>query len=101
MARRRPGDQDSLTAMVLVGCLAAGVILASDVFHSGANVETLLFGSLLLIDGRDIVLAAAAAAASLGAASSSVGAGWPRASTPRLRGRSARGPPTCRSPCSA
>jgi len=67
LARRRPGDQDSLTAMVLVGCLAAGVILASDVFHSGANVETLLFGSLLLIDGRDIALAAAAATASLGA----------------------------------
>jgi zinc/manganese transport system substrate-binding protein len=67
LARRRPGDQDSLTAMVLVGCLAAGVILASDVFHSGANVETLLFGSLLLIDGRDIALAAVAAAASLGA----------------------------------
>jgi ABC-type Zn uptake system ZnuABC Zn-binding protein ZnuA/ABC-type Mn2+/Zn2+ transport system permease subunit len=67
LARRRPGDQDSLTAMVLVGCLAAGVILASDVFHSGANVETLLFGSLLLIDGQDIALAAAAAAASLGA----------------------------------
>jgi ABC-type Zn uptake system ZnuABC Zn-binding protein ZnuA/ABC-type Mn2+/Zn2+ transport system permease subunit len=68
VARRRPGDQDSLTAMVLVGCLAVGVILASDVFHSGSNVETLLFGSLLLIDGRDIALAAAAAAASLGAA---------------------------------
>lgn len=67
LARRRPGDQDSLTAMVLVGCLAAGVILASDVFHSGSNVETLLFGSLLLIDGRDIALAAVAAAASLGA----------------------------------
>jgi ABC-type Zn uptake system ZnuABC Zn-binding protein ZnuA/ABC-type Mn2+/Zn2+ transport system permease subunit len=68
VARRRPGDEDSLTAMVLVGCLAAGVILASDVFHSGSNVETLLFGSLLLIDGRDIALAAAAATASLGAA---------------------------------
>ncbi len=32
---------------MLVGALALGVILASDVFHSGANVETLLFGSLL------------------------------------------------------
>jgi ABC-type Zn uptake system ZnuABC Zn-binding protein ZnuA/ABC-type Mn2+/Zn2+ transport system permease subunit len=68
VARRRPGDQDSLTAMVLVGCLAVGVILASDVFRSGSNVETLLFGSLLLIDARDIALAAAAAVASLGAA---------------------------------
>ena len=35
-----------------------GVILASDVFGSGANVETLLFGSLLLVDGGDIALAA-------------------------------------------
>jgi ABC-type Zn uptake system ZnuABC Zn-binding protein ZnuA/ABC-type Mn2+/Zn2+ transport system permease subunit len=67
LARRRRGDQDSVTAMVLVGCLAAGVILASDVFRSGSNVETLLFGSLLLVDGGDIGLAAAAAAASLGA----------------------------------
>src|SRR6476469_4194656 len=58
LARRRPGDQDSITAMVLVGCLAAGVMLASDVFLSGSNVETLLFGSLLLIDGGDIALAA-------------------------------------------
>ncbi len=57
LARRRGSSYDSLTAMVLVGCLAAGVILASDVFRSGSNVETLLFGSLLLIDRSDIVLA--------------------------------------------
>ena len=63
LARRRAGSYDSLTAMVLVGCLAAGVILASDVFHSGSNVETLLFGSLLLVDRSDIVLAVVAAAA--------------------------------------
>jgi zinc/manganese transport system substrate-binding protein len=67
LGRRRPGERDSVTAMVLVGCLAAGVILASDVFRSGSNVETLLFGSLLLIGDGDIVLAAGAAAASLGA----------------------------------
>jgi ABC-type Zn uptake system ZnuABC Zn-binding protein ZnuA len=67
LARRRPGDRDSITAMVLVGCLAAGVILASDVFRSGSNVETLLFGSLLLIGHDDIVLAAGVAAASLAA----------------------------------
>jgi zinc/manganese transport system substrate-binding protein len=56
---------DSLTALVLVGALAAGVILASDVFRSGANVETLLFGSLLLVDGGDIAFAAVASGASL------------------------------------
>jgi ABC-type Mn2+/Zn2+ transport system permease subunit len=49
------------TALVLVACLAGGIILASDVFGSQANVDTLLFGSLLLIDTRDIVLAGAAA----------------------------------------
>jgi zinc/manganese transport system substrate-binding protein len=51
------------------------VILASDVFESGANVETLLFGSLLLIDGSDIALAAAAAVATL-LASALVGHRW-------------------------
>ncbi len=65
ISRRRGVSYDSLTAMVLVGFLAAGVILASDVFQSAANIETLLFGSLLLIDGRDIALAAVAATAAV------------------------------------
>jgi ABC-type Zn uptake system ZnuABC Zn-binding protein ZnuA/ABC-type Mn2+/Zn2+ transport system permease subunit len=60
--RRRAG-YDSLTALVLVACLAGGVILASDVFHSGSGIETLLFGSALLIDRSDIVLAAVASGA--------------------------------------
>lgn len=65
---RRPGGReryDSLTALVLVAALALGIVLASDVFGSGANVETLLFGSLLLVDGGDIVLAAVASLAVL------------------------------------
>ena len=75
-ARPRRGEGgDSVVAIVLVGCLAAGVILASDVFGSGANVETLLFGSLLLVDGGDIALAAVAAAATL-LASLLVGHRW-------------------------
>ena len=63
MARRRGSDYSSLTALVLVASLAGGVILASDVFHSGSNIEQLLFGSLLLVDGADIRLAGAAALA--------------------------------------
>jgi len=62
---RREGARDrydSLTALVLVAALAVGVILASDVFHSAGNVETLLFGSLLLVDSGDLVFAAAATA---------------------------------------
>lgn len=61
LARSRRTATDSVTALALVACLAAGVILASDVFRSGTNVDTLLFGSLLAIDPGDIRLAAAAA----------------------------------------
>ncbi len=63
--RGRRTGQDAVVALVLVGCLASGVILASDVFDSGAKVETLLFGSLLLVDRGDLVLAGVAAAATL------------------------------------
>jgi len=68
---RRPAAReryDSLTALVLVGALALGVILASDVFGSGSNVESLLFGSLLLVDGGDIALAVVASAVAVGLA---------------------------------
>jgi ABC-type Zn uptake system ZnuABC Zn-binding protein ZnuA/ABC-type Mn2+/Zn2+ transport system permease subunit len=75
LGRRDEEGRDSAVAIVLVGCLAAGVILASDVFGSGANVETLLFGSLLLIDGGDIALAGLAAGAAL-AASLLLGHRW-------------------------
>ncbi len=62
LARRERDRQDALTALVLVAALAVGVVLASDVFHSAARVDALLFGSLLTIDGGDIALAAAASA---------------------------------------
>ncbi len=75
LGRGKTHGRDSVVALVLVGCLAAGVILASDVFGSGANVETLLFGSLLLIDAADIRLALVAAAATL-VASAVVGRRW-------------------------
>jgi len=75
LGRGRDRGRDSVVALVLVGCLAAGVILASDVFGSGADVETLLFGSLLLVDNGDIVLAAVAAAATV-VATLLIGARW-------------------------
>jgi ABC-type Mn2+/Zn2+ transport system permease subunit len=59
LANRGRAEYDSATALVLVGALAAGVILASDVFHSQGSVERLLFGSLLLIDRTDRLVAAA------------------------------------------
>jgi ABC-type Zn uptake system ZnuABC Zn-binding protein ZnuA len=75
LASRRESDRETLTGLTLVGALALGVILASDVFHSGANVETLLFGSLLLVGPHDVRLAAIAAALSL-ALSAILGRRW-------------------------
>jgi ABC-type Mn2+/Zn2+ transport system permease subunit len=70
----RPPD-DTFTALVLVAALATGIVLASDVFHSAASVESLLFGSLLAIDPGDVRLAAAAALVVL-AASRLLGSRW-------------------------
>src|SRR5205823_5318037 len=75
LGRGRRTGQDALVALVLVGCLATGVILASDVFHSAATVETLLFGSLLLIGKGQLVLAGCASAVAL-AASMVLGERW-------------------------
>jgi manganese/iron transport system permease protein len=67
------------TALLLVAALATGVILASDVFESGASVDRLLFGTLLGLDTTDLVVAgavaliAAAAALALGRTWSAVG----------------------------
>src|SRR3954465_11742159 len=67
LANRGRGEYDSATALVLVGALAAGVILASDVFHSQGSVERLLFGSLLVVDRTDVLVAAACGVAVLAA----------------------------------
>jgi len=53
---------DAATGLLLVGCLAAGVVLASDVFESGAEVDTLLFGSLIGLTAGDVWLTAAVVA---------------------------------------
>jgi ABC-type Mn2+/Zn2+ transport system permease subunit len=57
LAARGGGGHDVLTALVLAGALALGIVLASDVFHSAAGVETLLFGSLLAVGPEDVRLA--------------------------------------------
>lgn len=58
-ARSGQRDHSTQTAMLLVGALAVGVLLASNVFPSAINVTSLLFGSLLLIADRDLWTAAA------------------------------------------
>jgi ABC-type Mn2+/Zn2+ transport system permease subunit len=62
--RRLAGD--AATGLLLVGALAAGVVLASDVFESGAEVDTLLFGSLIGLTERDLWLTALVAAGAIG-----------------------------------
>lgn len=56
------------TALLLVALLAIGVILASDVFESGAAVDRLLFGTILGLGGVDIAVSAAVAAIATAAA---------------------------------
>jgi ABC-type Zn uptake system ZnuABC Zn-binding protein ZnuA/ABC-type Mn2+/Zn2+ transport system permease subunit len=75
LAGRERLGPDATTAIGLAGMLALGVILASDVFRSGSGVETLLFGSLLLVEPRDLVLAGAASAGAL-AATLTFGRAW-------------------------
>jgi ABC-type Mn2+/Zn2+ transport system permease subunit len=65
LERTRRLGADAATGLLLVGALAAGVVLASDVFESGAEVDTLLFGSLLGLSAGDIWLTAAVAAGAL------------------------------------
>ena len=66
-AGRGARDHAEGTALLLVAALAAGVILASDVFESGAAVDRLLFGTLLGLDGGDLALSAGGAALALAA----------------------------------
>ena len=53
---------DTATALLLVAALSIGIVLASDVFESGSEVDQLLFGSLLLIGDRELLTTAAALA---------------------------------------
>jgi ABC-type Zn uptake system ZnuABC Zn-binding protein ZnuA/ABC-type Mn2+/Zn2+ transport system permease subunit len=93
-ARQRSG-YDSQTAIVLVGALALGIILASDVFHSGSGVENQLFGSLLVVGTRDILVAGAlsllALLATLSAGPRWLAAGFDRESADAMGLRSTAG----------
>jgi len=60
---RDPGDV--ATGLLLVAALAAGVVLASDVFASGSAVDRLLFGTAVGLDGADLALAGVTAGLAL------------------------------------
>jgi ABC-type Mn2+/Zn2+ transport system permease subunit len=67
LTRRGATSADAATGLLLTGALALGAVLASDVYHSGAGVDRLLFGTLLGIGDGDLWLAAAVALAALAA----------------------------------
>ena len=61
LVRRRAIASDAATGLLLVAALALGVLLASDVFESGAGVDRLLFGSVIGLSDVDLWLSAVAA----------------------------------------
>jgi ABC-type Mn2+/Zn2+ transport system permease subunit len=74
-AARGADHGDVATALALVFALALGVVLASDVFESGAAVDRLLFGTALGLGDGDLAVAAGAAALAL-AATLLLGRAW-------------------------
>jgi ABC-type Mn2+/Zn2+ transport system permease subunit len=65
LQRTRRIDPDAAIGLLLVAALAIGVVLASDVYESGAGVDRLLFGSLIALKPIDLWLTAAAAIGAL------------------------------------
>jgi manganese/iron transport system permease protein len=74
-AGRAGREPSEATALLLVAALAGGVVLASDVFESGAAVDRLLFGTLLGLETADLALSAATVALAL-VASLALGRTW-------------------------
>ncbi|MFN8150098.1 MAG: metal ABC transporter permease [Solirubrobacterales bacterium] len=68
LSKRAGVATDAATALLLVLALAVGIVLASDVFESGAGVDAALFGSLLGIGAGELRFTAAALAVALVAA---------------------------------
>lgn len=65
LSARRQSQYDVATALTLVGALVVGVVLASNVFHSGAEVDSLLFGSLFALSDLDLALGGVASVLAL------------------------------------
>ncbi len=65
LQRRSDLDPAAATGLLLAGALALGSLLVSNVFAAGAQVDTLLFGSLFGITDGDLVRSALVAGAAL------------------------------------
>ena len=57
LGRRRDLDAAAATGILLAGALALGSLLVSDVYDAGAEVDTLLLGSLFGVGDADLVRA--------------------------------------------
>lgn len=75
ITRRGATSTNAATGLLLAGALALGIVLASDVYASGAGVDRLLFGTLLGLSDGDLWLAAAVAASAI-AATAALGRTW-------------------------
>jgi len=75
ITRRGATSTNAATGLLLAGALALGIVLASDVYESGAGVDRLLFGTLLGLSDADLWLAAAVAASAI-AATAALGRTW-------------------------
>jgi manganese/iron transport system permease protein len=65
LTRTRRVASDAATGLLLVAALALGAVLASNVFHSGAGVDRLLFGSLIGLSAAEVWLTAAVVVAAI------------------------------------
>lgn len=74
-AARSGRDVGAATGLLLVGALATGVVLASDVVPEAGGVDGFLFGSLLALRPADLLLAAATAVLAV-AATLALGRAW-------------------------
>ena len=88
LARRRGTGADSVTAIVLVGSLALGVVLASDVFDSRRASTRCC--SAVAADRRGGPRLAAAAALAVALAALVIGPRWLATGLPAISGRAAR-----------
>ncbi|HEY0345707.1 MAG TPA: metal ABC transporter permease, partial [Solirubrobacteraceae bacterium] len=95
LTRRGATSSDAATGLLLTGALALGAVLASDVYHSGAGVDRLLFGTLLGLGDSDLWLAGAVAvtatAATAALARTWLATGFDPAGAPALGVRAERG----------
>jgi manganese/iron transport system permease protein len=95
LTRRGATSPDAATGLLLTGALALGAVLASDVYHSGAGVDRLLFGTLLGLGDGDLWLAGAvglaAVAATAALARTWLATGFDPAGAPALGVRAQRG----------